>query len=460
MSVLLSGLIAFCVGLDEPKWFDVSALCQPTCSVVVVSDGAVSCCVKTLNAAAPVITNDGVVRLAAWTPDDDDESPWIGVRMSPVPAPLAAHIGDSGLMVANVVKGSPADKAGIERYDVIVSFNGRTIDETSELVEAISDVGARQRARVVLLRGGEKKRLVIRPTDRKNADEIEWKYDEPSSVGNITQFRGHALKLDDDGNWVLEDLGQLKQLPNFLKDMRLFGGPDGLKFDFDFDFDGLKLDPDAFKLKWDAGDLRGLVLPHLGGRFNLFSDIDGDGRIEIKIKTSDDAGSITVHRDSDGKIHVTRADEDGEETSETYDDMDELRENDPDAADLFGKHSWVGQRRLMRIRPNIRLLPGKQLRFQTLIEKSLKDAIKDGNLHMLQLQPRMLLRNDLFDMDLDSQSEAVAIMMSGDGIKITVRHDGETKTYEFDSWDDFKEGEPELFKKLKIHRFGDDEEPS
>ncbi|MCH8807382.1 MAG: hypothetical protein IH986_15040 [Planctomycetes bacterium] len=25
---------------------------------------------------------------------------------------------------------------------------------------------------------------------------------------------------------------------------------------------------------------------------------------------------------------------------------------------------------------------------------------------------------------------------------------------------DFKEGEPELFKKLKIHRFGDDEEPS
>ena len=72
MSVLLSGLIAFCVGLDEPNCLEVlSAQDQPTCSVVVVSDGAAGCCVKTLNLAAPATINDGVVRLAAWTPDED-----------------------------------------------------------------------------------------------------------------------------------------------------------------------------------------------------------------------------------------------------------------------------------------------------------------------------------------------------------------------------------------------------
>lgn len=454
MSILLSGLIAFCVGLDQPKWFVVSPQGQATCCIVLAPAGA-----GVGSFATPVLANKGVVRLASWEPDDKPASAWIGVRLSPVPAPLAAHIGDSGLMVGNVVKGSPADKAGLERYDVILSFNGRTIDETSELVKAINDVGARKRARVIVRRGGDKKQLAIRPADRPEMAEIEWKYDEPSPLGNIiTRFRGHALMRDDDGNWTLENLGQLKGLPKGLKGLGLPG-----IFNFEIDADQFKLDRDAFKFQFDTDDLLELGLPSFFGQgFQFFTDTDADARIEIKIKiqTSDDGGSITVHRDTDGKIHVTREDEDGEETTETYDDMDELRENDPDAADLFGKHSSFGHGRLMRIRPNIRLLPGKQLRFQTLIEKSFKDAFKDGNLRMLQLQPRLLLRNGLFDMDLDSQSEAVAIMMSGDGIKITVRRDGETKTYEFDSWDDFKEGEPELFKKLKIHRFGDDEEPS
>ena len=452
MSILLSGLIAFCVGLDQPTCCVVSQQCQTTCRVVLAPAGDESFSVTT-----PVLNNNGVVRLVSWEPADEPASAWIGVRMSPVPAPLAAHIGDSGLMVGNVVKDSPADKAGLERYDVILSFNGRTIDKTSELVEAINDVGARKRARVIVRRRGDKKQLAIRPADRPETAEIEWKYDEPSPFNITTRFRGHALMRDDDGNWTLENLGQLKGLPKGLKGLGLPG-----IFSFKIDADPFKLDRDAFKFHFDTDDLPAMDLPFGGHGFQFFTDTDADARIEIKIKiqTSDDGGSITVHRDTDGKIHVTREDEDGEETTETYDDMDELRENDPDAADLFGKHSSLGHGRLMRIRPNIRLLPGKQLRFQTLIEKSLKDAFKDGNLRMLQLQPRLLLRNGLFDMDLDSQSEAVAIIMSGDGLKITVRRDGETKTYEFDSWDDFEEGEPELFKKLKIHRFGDDEEPS
>ena len=81
---------------------------------------------------AGVASNEFIIQT-----DSDPTRPVIGVRCTPIPAPLAAHLERDGLMIANISEGSPADEAGLKRYDVVVSFGGRGIVEMDDLLEAI-----------------------------------------------------------------------------------------------------------------------------------------------------------------------------------------------------------------------------------------------------------------------------------------------------------------------------------
>ena len=57
---------------------------------------------------------------------------WIGIRIAPVSSELASHLKlkeGAGLMISNIVKGSPADKAGLGRYDVMLKVAGKAIDK-------------------------------------------------------------------------------------------------------------------------------------------------------------------------------------------------------------------------------------------------------------------------------------------------------------------------------------------
>jgi len=55
-----------------------------------------------------------------------DDPAWLGVRLGPIPEALAAHLKDArGAIVDDVVQGSPAEKAGLKRFDMIVAVGGR-----------------------------------------------------------------------------------------------------------------------------------------------------------------------------------------------------------------------------------------------------------------------------------------------------------------------------------------------
>ncbi len=96
------------------------------------------------------------------------ERAWIGVQIQPLDDELAESFGrenDKGALVASVVSGKPADKAGIQAGDIILSFDGQEIEEMRDLprVVAQSDVG--KKSKVVVWRNGAKKTLTI-VTDR------------------------------------------------------------------------------------------------------------------------------------------------------------------------------------------------------------------------------------------------------------------------------------------------------
>ncbi len=85
--------------------------------------------------------------------------PWLGVSLYTVDrsAVQALRLGvNSGVLIRQVVAGSPADKAGIKRYDVVTEFNGQTVETKEDLVKLLRSQRVGQTVEVVYWRGSDK----------------------------------------------------------------------------------------------------------------------------------------------------------------------------------------------------------------------------------------------------------------------------------------------------------------
>jgi putative serine protease PepD len=67
----------------------------------------------------------------------------------------------SGAVVASVEPGSPADNAGIEQADVIVSFNGKAVTSAQNLTTDVQSNPVGSKATIVLWRGHDKKTITL-----------------------------------------------------------------------------------------------------------------------------------------------------------------------------------------------------------------------------------------------------------------------------------------------------------
>jgi membrane-associated protease RseP (regulator of RpoE activity) len=94
---------------------------------------------------------------------------WIGTPVSPVDATLRAHLptlsDDSGLVVNDVVKGSPADQAAVKPNDILVAMDGKPLTSTDALIAQIQASKGKP-VPVQLLRAGQPLTLTITPAKR------------------------------------------------------------------------------------------------------------------------------------------------------------------------------------------------------------------------------------------------------------------------------------------------------
>lgn len=94
---------------------------------------------------------------------------WIGVPVSPVDSTLRSHLptlpADSGLIVNDVVKGSPADQVSVQKNDVLVSLNDKPLTTTDALIEQIQASQGKP-VPLHLLRGGKPMTITITPAKR------------------------------------------------------------------------------------------------------------------------------------------------------------------------------------------------------------------------------------------------------------------------------------------------------
>ncbi len=90
---------------------------------------------------------------------------WLGVVVQKITPELKEKLklkDDRGALVADATAGSPADKGGIKRGDVIVSFDGKEIKDTSDLPYAVASTPVGKTVVVEVFRKGQRKSLQVK----------------------------------------------------------------------------------------------------------------------------------------------------------------------------------------------------------------------------------------------------------------------------------------------------------
>jgi len=89
---------------------------------------------------------------------------WLGVSIQAITPELAQQFQlkkDYGTLVADVVEGGPAEKAGLMRGDVIVEFDGKEVSEPFQLRNMVANTPPGERKEMKIVRNGEIKTLEV-----------------------------------------------------------------------------------------------------------------------------------------------------------------------------------------------------------------------------------------------------------------------------------------------------------
>jgi serine protease Do len=90
---------------------------------------------------------------------------WLGVDIQSVTPEIATSLGlkePKGAIVASVVPGSPADKAGFQQGDVVLAVDGKTIEDNRDMTRRVAALAAGKDARFTINRAGVTKTLTAK----------------------------------------------------------------------------------------------------------------------------------------------------------------------------------------------------------------------------------------------------------------------------------------------------------
>jgi len=89
---------------------------------------------------------------------------WIGVEPQDITPELAESFGlkqKSGAIIAGVIRGGPADKAGMKPGDILVSIAGKPVRDTTEMLNLVAQLKPGNTAKIVVFRNKQEPTLEI-----------------------------------------------------------------------------------------------------------------------------------------------------------------------------------------------------------------------------------------------------------------------------------------------------------
>jgi hypothetical protein len=234
---------------------------------------------------------------------------WLGVSIDGVPGAMADQLntGEKGVLVVNVAKDSPADRAGLEAHDVILSIDGDVVaGGASDAVKLISSRTPGDEVDIVVLRDGTEHTFNVALGSVEEADigAVQWKFEvtPEARIEDEVKTRGRMMFRGPTGEWISRELGELDELKDLPESIKLF-------------------------------------MPKSGHRVMTYSGEGGEKQVQIKVQR--DGVTIVVEQKGDGDIKATRVDENGNETTESYATAEDLEAADEEAYRMY-KQSGTG----------------------------------------------------------------------------------------------------------------------
>lgn len=89
---------------------------------------------------------------------------WLGVVIQPITPELAKQFGlkeEKGVLIGDVVEDGPAEKAGIQRGDVIIEYDGKEVSEPTALRNMVANTKPGKEVKVKIIREGKEKTLQV-----------------------------------------------------------------------------------------------------------------------------------------------------------------------------------------------------------------------------------------------------------------------------------------------------------
>lgn len=106
---------------------------------------------------------------------------WLGITIQSLTPELAEQFNikdERGVLVGDVVEGSPAEKAGLEQGDVIIEYNGKKVEEPNQLRNMVANTLPGKEVEIKIIRDKHKytKRIVITelPSDMQKLSKGEY----------------------------------------------------------------------------------------------------------------------------------------------------------------------------------------------------------------------------------------------------------------------------------------------
>ncbi len=96
---------------------------------------------------------------------------WLGVGIQDLSEELSEYYGikeGKGVLVTEVFPGDPADEAGIKPKDIVLSVNGKKVENTRELSKSIADTSVGDIVKIKVLRNGIEKKFRVKVVKRED----------------------------------------------------------------------------------------------------------------------------------------------------------------------------------------------------------------------------------------------------------------------------------------------------
>ncbi|MDT7043298.1 DegQ family serine endoprotease [Candidatus Nitronereus thalassa] len=129
---------------------------------------------------------------------------WLGVSIQELNPELAEQFGSpdtAGALVGDVIKGSPADGAGVQRGDIIRKYDGRAVKDPTHLRSLVAETTPGARASVTVLRNNATKELLVSIEELpKNLTANRKPAEDPMKSHVLSGIRVEPLPPDRDSN--------------------------------------------------------------------------------------------------------------------------------------------------------------------------------------------------------------------------------------------------------------------